>query len=257
MLAHHGFIMIAPEESGRQAGFNGGSCCGKAAATRVDDLGFFAAVVDAVAAAHPEAAREHVYGVGWSNGGFVVAADGGQPLQHRLFSAIALIAGYQEHPFAPLPGQTRSGGGAPPTPIPSPPPLPHPLPVLIHHSRDDPLVRFGGCCAEHHCCCKIGAAQQKCHGGVVEAVRQYAAANGCTGGAGTLRDVLPVGCTTLPHCVENVTLCVHDGDGKCKCTLVRQTKPNALFSRIAVLTPRTPTPMYILARLLTNARYFI
>jgi poly(3-hydroxybutyrate) depolymerase len=69
--ANHGFITVAPEEIERKAGFNGGGCCGKAAATGVDDLGFFGAVVDAVAAAHPEAAREFVYGVGWSNGGCV------------------------------------------------------------------------------------------------------------------------------------------------------------------------------------------
>ena len=205
--ARYGFIAIAPEESELQAGFNGGSCCGKAAATEVDDLGFFAAVVDAVAAAHPEAARDHVYGVGYSNGGFVVAADGGQPLQHRLFSAVSLIAGYQELPFAPLPGVGLGAGGA------GGALTPPPLPVQIHHSIDDDMVRFGGCCAQEQCCCNIGAAQQQCHGGVMEAVRQYAGANGC-GDADALRDVLPVGCTTLPSCTAQTTVCVHDGDGE-------------------------------------------
>jgi hypothetical protein len=51
----------------------------------------------------------------------------------------------------------------------------------------------------------------------MEAVRQYAVANGC-GDVAAVRSMLasplPLGCTTLPNCAfANVTLCVHEGDG--------------------------------------------
>lgn len=85
------FIAVYPDGVG--ATWNGGRCCGLAAATDVDDVGFIAALIDQVEADYPvDPAR--VYATGHSNGAimsFRLACE----LSGRI-AAIAVVAGSLE-----------------------------------------------------------------------------------------------------------------------------------------------------------------
>lgn len=94
-----------------------------------------------------------------------------------LFRAIVPISGYQYDlgAITPAGGSVKSRrDGA------------HAVPMFIHHSRDDPMVRFEGCCAaqESKCCCGIsnrGPSDGTCTGadaGFLEWARDV---NGCGG----------------------------------------------------------------------------
>jgi polyhydroxybutyrate depolymerase len=84
-----GFIVVQPEGTGALKSWNAGRCCGTAASSGVDDVGFIRAIVDDVSErACVDASR--VYSTGLSNGGF---------LSHRLaceasdvFAAVAPVA---------------------------------------------------------------------------------------------------------------------------------------------------------------------
>jgi poly(3-hydroxybutyrate) depolymerase len=171
------FVLVLPLESKPGAGFNAVSCCGEAARSNVDDIGFLRAAAERVAARVREAAHPPVaYGIGWSNGGFLVALDAldaaasGAP---RLFRAIAPISGYQYSVDA----VAR---------------LEPPLPVLLHHGIDDRNVRFDGCCdrlaspasggsSARPCCCGIGKGATECVGVRDVIGAGYRAANRCAG----------------------------------------------------------------------------
>ena len=63
----NGFIVVYPEGTGRQPSWNGGDCCGEAAAKQVDDVGFVRTLLDdlgQVARIDPQ----RVYATGFSNG---------------------------------------------------------------------------------------------------------------------------------------------------------------------------------------------
>lgn len=66
--AVHRFLVAYPEGVGRS--WNGGTCCGDAAAGRIDDVGFLAALVEELAG-RTCVDRERVYAAGMSNGGFM------------------------------------------------------------------------------------------------------------------------------------------------------------------------------------------
>ncbi|UJR84625.1 alpha/beta hydrolase family esterase [Sandaracinus amylolyticus] len=85
-----GFIAVYPDGTGRIRTWNGGGCCGSAVSESVDDVGFFAALLD-----HLEGSLcvdpARVYATGMSNGGI---------MSHRLaceladrLAAIAPVAG--------------------------------------------------------------------------------------------------------------------------------------------------------------------
>lgn len=62
-----GFIAVYPQGSGRKPAWNGGDCCGKAAANQVDDVGFVRALIDALATMI-NIDRSRIYATGFSNG---------------------------------------------------------------------------------------------------------------------------------------------------------------------------------------------
>ncbi|AKF02979.1 Hypothetical protein DB32_000127 [Sandaracinus amylolyticus] len=85
-----GFVAVYPDGTGHIRTWNGGGCCGSAVTDDVDDVGFFAALLD-----HLEASlcveTSRVYATGMSNGGI---------MSHRLaceladrIAAIAPVAG--------------------------------------------------------------------------------------------------------------------------------------------------------------------
>jgi len=231
----YGFALALPEESRRGAGFAALECCGESQRGGVDDLGNLRRIADQVAALHPAVSLSAVFGTGWSNGGFLVAADAlaaareGTP---RLFAAIAPIAGFQYDAVVDAGGVGKRGRAA----------AALPLPVLLFHSEDDPLVKFGGCCNGHgggggggnlrasRCCCRIGAARDACVG-TPQVLAGYGALNRCAtqltpppsppspllqASLGLFQATTVAGpggfrCMALAGCAANATLCAHPG----------------------------------------------
>ncbi len=119
-----GFIVVYPNGTGgiaeRLLTWNAGTCCGSAAATRMDDVGFTLALLDDLARRVPlDAAR--IYATGLSNGSMMayrVAAEAPERI-----AAVAGVAGAMTLPrFAP----------------------PLPVPVMHIHSTDDKRALYDG-----------------------------------------------------------------------------------------------------------------
>lgn len=115
-----GFAVVYPNGTGQSQTWNGGGCCGGAANSEVDDVGFTAAMLD-----HLEAElcidRRRVFASGMSNGAIMT---------HRLgcelsarFAAIAPVSGPEMSPTC--------------TPA-------HDVAVLHTHGTADGIVPFGG-----------------------------------------------------------------------------------------------------------------
>lgn len=84
----HGFAVAYPDGTGR--GWNAGTCCGRPASRKVDDVGFIAAMV-ATERKRLKLSAEQVFGTGFSNGAMLL---------HRIaceapevFHAIAPVSG--------------------------------------------------------------------------------------------------------------------------------------------------------------------
>jgi polyhydroxybutyrate depolymerase len=111
-----GFAVVYPEGTGAPAGWDAGSCC----VTGVDDVGFTAALIDALAE-RIELDPARVYATGLSNGGF---------LSHRLGCELAdRIAA-----IAPVAGVNLLAACAPSRPI----------AVLMIHGTGDAYVPYDG-----------------------------------------------------------------------------------------------------------------
>jgi polyhydroxybutyrate depolymerase len=124
VAAREGFLVVYPDGTGpvkdRFLTWNGGSCCGSAAAYQIDDVAFVRALLDDLKARIPyDAAR--VYATGLSNGAMMsyrLAAD----LSDRI-AAIAPVAGSMTvQRYAPS----------------------RPVPVLHIHSVDDGRALYAG-----------------------------------------------------------------------------------------------------------------
>ncbi len=65
-----GFVLVYPEGTGSPLGFNGGHCCGEAAAKKVDDVKFTAMMIDTL---QKELCidKRRIFATGMSNGGFL------------------------------------------------------------------------------------------------------------------------------------------------------------------------------------------
>ncbi|MBI5500012.1 MAG: prolyl oligopeptidase family serine peptidase [Deltaproteobacteria bacterium] len=83
-----GFVVVYPD--GVASSWNAGSCCGTAAATGVDDVGFLRAVVGEVSA-RLCIDRRRVYATGMSNGGYMSHRLGCEAAD--LFAAVAPVSG--------------------------------------------------------------------------------------------------------------------------------------------------------------------
>jgi polyhydroxybutyrate depolymerase len=120
-----GFLVAYPNGSsrlfeGRLLTWNAGACCGFAAETQVDDVGFALAVIEDVAE-HSALDRSRIYATGHSNGAMMAYRLGAEAAER--VAAIAPVAGAMAlDRFAP--------GRA--------------VPVLHIHSVDDPRARYAG-----------------------------------------------------------------------------------------------------------------
>lgn len=198
----YAFVMVIPE--GLSSSWNSKYCCGYALDNNVDDVGFLAAVIDTVEKdAGGLVSKDVVYGMGWSNGGYMVTYAAG------LFRAIAPISGHvynvQEDIFPVIAaGDTTKA-------------------IFMHHSVDDPSVRMTGCCTDPsmpQCCCGISQhGPDKCIS--AEGVLQSWAVevNGCLDSSSmsvSMEDTdKGITCHTInaDGCRSNATICIHAHDG--------------------------------------------
>jgi polyhydroxybutyrate depolymerase len=122
--AREGFIVVYPNGTGGIGGrlltWNAGTCCGSAAASQVDDVGFSLALVDDLSR-RTSLDRGRVYATGLSNGAMMayrLAAEASERI-----AAVAGVAGAMTLPgFAPA----------------------LPVPVMHIHSVDDPRALYEG-----------------------------------------------------------------------------------------------------------------
>jgi len=178
-VAARGWVAAAP--FGLDASWNGHQCCGPSLAAGVDDVGFLRTVVDAV---RRRATFRKVFGLGFSNGGFLVSAAAQVP---GLFDAVAPFGG---HTYEILANAT-------------------PTPIFLSHGARDGVVRPGGCCAGARCCCGIDDAWGRECRPVQRVFDLWRSANRCGRGVANVRDDARVTCATGLGCLANTTLCVH------------------------------------------------
>lgn len=173
-----GFAVAYPQGTGTAASWNAGACCGSAVQQSIDDVGFTAALIDAVAEEMClDPAR--VYSTGFSNGGF---------LSHRLAcelsDRIAAVA-----PVAGVMGIEECDPG-------------RAVPVLHFHGTLDGLVPYDG-----------GGVTG--FPSVEESTEGWAERDGCTGERQVSFDEGDAHCERWDSCDQGaaVELCVIDGGG--------------------------------------------
>lgn len=115
-----GFVVVHPDGTGALRGWNAGRCCGTAASTGVDDLGFVDAMI-AELDARLCIDGKRIYATGFSNGGF---------LSHRLGCERAGVFAA----IAPVSGVMGIDGCAPV----------RPMPVMHVHGTADTVVPYNG-----------------------------------------------------------------------------------------------------------------
>jgi polyhydroxybutyrate depolymerase len=113
----YGFTVVAPE--GVYLSWNAGTCCGVAAHARVDDVGFLAALVDALVGTGV-ADPGRVYLAGFSNGAMMTYAFA--CAHSELLAGAAVVEGTLAGPCPPH----------------------QPLDFLVIHQTADPIVPFDG-----------------------------------------------------------------------------------------------------------------
>jgi polyhydroxybutyrate depolymerase len=182
------FVVAYPDGFGNKKSWNGGDCCGDAAAEHLDDIGLARAIVaDIMSRVNIDAHR--IYVTGFSNGGFLThriaceAAD--------LFAAAAAVGGVL--------------GIAPPRCQPA-----RPMPILQIHGTADAYVPYEGG--------KNRAASGKDFRSVAETIATWVDRDSCTDAPphlylrhGTAR------CERYNHCAGGamVALCTLKGVGHC------------------------------------------
>jgi polyhydroxybutyrate depolymerase len=173
-----GFIAVHPDGTGSPTGWNAGACCGSAATTGVDDVGFVRAMLTELESRLCVDQRR-VFATGMSNGGF---------LSHRLGCELAdRIAA-----IAPVAGVMGVEACTPARAI----------PVLDFHGTADMIVPYAGNPA-------MGFKS------VADTMAGWAERDGC--GATPERSFMmaDMHCETYPGCRQGaeVTLCTVEGGG--------------------------------------------
>jgi polyhydroxybutyrate depolymerase len=156
-----GFLLVYPDGTGpladRLLTWNAGTCCGRAVAQQVDDVGFSLALLDHLAARAP-VDRSRIYATGMSNGAMMayrLAAEASD----RIAAVAGVAGGMALVRFAPA----------------------RPMPVLHLHSVDDPRALYDG---------GLGppfplSGSRVMHPPVEEMLARWTAHNGCSDGART------------------------------------------------------------------------
>jgi polyhydroxybutyrate depolymerase len=173
-----GFVLVYPQGTGVLPSWNAGACCGTAAQSNLDDVGFVGSLLD-VLEAKLCVDKKRVFATGMSNGGF---------LSHRLgceladrIAAIAPVAGVMGIP----------------TCNPS-----RPVPVMEFHGTADPVVPYDGNPAIDYA-------------SVADTIAGWVQRDGCQGAATTTYSKGDATCVTYGSCTAGaeVTLCTIAGGG--------------------------------------------
>ena len=191
------FVLVRPE--GVESSWNAKYCCGYALDRKLDDTGFFSRIIDDLDASFDFVSKEMVYGVGWSNGGYMVT------YAAHLFRSVAPIAGYQYSASDIMKissdySSTGTGTG-----------------LFQHHSLNDRTVSFQGCCTNstmRKCCCGISQEGGDQCTSVDQAFDIWASkVNRCSSGRNTItyKDTSRgIECRSGDGCISNTTLCVYE-----------------------------------------------
>jgi polyhydroxybutyrate depolymerase len=173
-----GFVLVYPQGTGTLPSWNAGACCGTAAQSNVDDVGFVGSLLDKLEAQLCVDSRR-VFATGMSNGGF---------MSHRLgceladrIAAIAPVAGVMGIP----------------TCNPS-----RPVPVMEFHGTSDPIVPYDGNASISY-------------PSVATTISGWVQRDGCQGTATTTYSKGDATCVTYDPCAggAEVTLCTIAGGG--------------------------------------------
>ncbi|KAL3781931.1 hypothetical protein HJC23_011436 [Cyclotella cryptica] len=121
----YNFVFIIPEGINRS--FNAGNCCGDAHKFGIHDVDFLQHIQQLLNNEFDFVRPEYSYGVGWDNGGLLLAEASIESPQ--LFKAIVPIAGYPTRTWMPQSVGTGIG-------------------LMMHHSLDDLVMRPSGCCED-------------------------------------------------------------------------------------------------------------
>jgi len=151
----HGFVVVYPNGTGPMSGkllvWNAGTCCGRAPAQDVDDVGFLLRALDALEQ-RVAIDRTRVYATGLSNGSMMaqrLAADAAD----RIAAVAPVASAMAIARFAPA----------------------RAMPVMHFHSVDDPRALYGGGLGPPF----PGTNSRVTHLAVEDSVRRWVAADGC------------------------------------------------------------------------------
>ena len=192
----YSFVMVIPE--GISSSWNSKYCCGYALDNGIDDVGFLSRIIETVESdTDGLVSKDAAYGIGWSNGGYMVTYAAG------LFRAIAPISGHIYDVQEDIhPARTADSATA----------------IFMHHSANDPYVRMAGCCTDSSmpkCCCGISQHVNACIS-AEGVLRSWAVdVNGCASDSAMSLSMEDnsrgVTCHTIGGvgCRANSTICVH------------------------------------------------
>ena len=201
----YNFILVRPE--GIQKSWNAKYCCGYALSENIDDVGFLTQIIEDLEESFSFIKKTMTYGVGWSNGAFMVT------YASHLFRAVAPISGYMydyndilDDDYDDV-DSSRSR---------------RPKGLFQHHSLNDRMVSYNGCCDKSKCCCGISSSssgknnnhQQSCTS-VDQAFDYWNERNQCSGDVTTTYTDKELGieCRAGVGCTSNTTLCVYEHSG--------------------------------------------
>jgi len=182
------FVLVRPE--GINKSWNSRYCCGYALEKKLNDTRFLELIRDEVADRSNRVDKDMVYGIGWSNGGYMVT------YAAHLFRSIVPIAGYQYENIKEIAGNSPRG-------------------IFQHHSLNDQFVQFDGCCTDStkkKCCCGISEASPEQCNSVDATFDDWAKqVNQCTSTTTVFKDIVKgIECRSGNGCVANSTLCVYE-----------------------------------------------
>jgi len=227
------FVLVLPEGIQRSFYAPHSSCCGYALEKEIDDVGYFRGIIHELTTGGTSSEEERViltnttttiilskdlvYGMGWSNGGYMVMVSA------TLFRAIAPISGYQvnTHTEELLSSTTSSSMRKTNQ---------KPIGLFMHHAQDDPMVRITGCCRDEtmpKCCCQLSEhTNQTCTSAADHFEGFGRSRNGCSDQDSNDADAIQVTtfsdeneditvvCTSLKKgCRANTTFCRHTTGG--------------------------------------------
>jgi len=195
-------VMVVPE--GIQNSWNAGKyCCGHSLSNRIDDVGFLKEIASTLEEElGGMVSRSVMYGVGWSNGGYMAT------YASSMFRAIAPISGHIYNVETDIAEGATSEATA----------------IFMHHSTNDQFVQMTGCCTDSHmphCCCGISESSPDTCTSAEAVLQSWATTvNGCDGSSTTTTtsmesSTMGVSCQTIQGagCKANSTICIHSAEG--------------------------------------------